>query len=107
MSKDEPVSMAEARRLEWNKSTARGSHKPPVDPNVTMIHEEVWLVKRVGRLDEVVEPVTNRIRFRVKVWDEGRDAFVTQTFNDQVPAEDFLERLKLDGERYHNFRIED
>lgn len=84
---------------------SRGSHRAPVDKDVTVIHEEVWLVKRVGRLDEVVNRETSAVRFRVKVWDEGRDAFITQTFNDQVPAEDFLERLKLDGEQYHNFRI--
>jgi hypothetical protein len=81
------------------------SNRPPVDPNVTVIHEEVWLVKRTGRLDEVVNPDTGTVRYRIKVWDEGRDAFVTQTFNDQVPAEDFLERLRMDGERYHNFRF--
>jgi hypothetical protein len=85
----------------------RGSHRPPVNPDVNVIHEEVWLVKRVGRLDEVVNRETGSIRYRVKIWDEGRDAFVTQNFNDQVPAEDFLEGLKEDGERHHKFRLED
>ena len=85
---------------------SQGSHRPPVDKEVVVVHEEVWLVKRVGRLDEVVNPATGRITYRVKVWDEGRDAFVTQSFNDQVPAEDFLESMKLQGERFHTHRLD-
>lgn len=54
-----------------------------------------WLVRRFGVIEEV--NLQGAIRFRVTVWDEGRNPFLVQWFNDVGPASDFLGRLKSDG----------
>ena len=65
----------------------------------TLIREDEWNVKRLGRLEEVVLE-GGSIRFRVKIWDAGREAFITQWFNDVVPAADFLERVKEENQSW-------
>lgn len=57
-----------------------------------------WLVRRHARVDEVVR-IDGKIRYRVSVWDEGRQPFLTQWFNDPVPANDFVENLEAQGVR--------
>lgn len=59
---------------------------------VTSMKKESWKIQRFGHLDEV-EMSNGSMRFRVTVWDEGRDPFIVQWFNDPTPAADFLERL--------------
>ena len=63
----------------------------------TTLMETTWNVVRTGRLEEVALP-GGSLRFRVKVWDAGRDAFITQWFNDPTPAQEFLRRLQTEGE---------
>lgn len=65
---------------------------PRTDPE-DVILETSWNVKRFGRIDEV-DVGNGNIRFRVKIWDAGRNAFLTQWFNDIAPASDFLEGIK-------------
>lgn len=67
----------------------------------TTLLTEQWLVLRTGRLEEVVQD-TGRIVYRVKVWDDEREAFITQTFNDEGVARSFLERLKAENTSYVN-----
>ncbi len=64
----------------------------------TAIKEDSWKVQRFAKIEEVEIPPNGTIRFRVKVWDAGRDAFITQWFNDPVPALDFVERLHSENE---------
>jgi hypothetical protein len=68
------------------------------DERYRILRHRQWNVLRVGRLDEVV--VDGAIRFRVKIWDAGRDAFITQWFNDLAPAEDFLSRVEEENMMY-------
>lgn len=76
------------------------------EPKVTMLEEHGWYVRRHAIMDEVEEETADgvRIRFRVKIWDDGRDPFITQWFNDPTPARDFMDRVKYENERYHNIR---
>lgn len=67
------------------------------------IRSENWLTLRHAEIREVVHG--SNIRFRVQIWDEGREPFITQWFNDPRPAQDFLDRVKDENERYHNFRL--
>jgi hypothetical protein len=60
---------------------------------VKVLHQESWKVLRTGRVDEISHE-DGRITYRTKIWDEGRDAFVTQTFNDEGVALSFLERVR-------------
>ena len=60
---------------------------------VTQMKKEEWKIRRFGTMDEI-EMVSGSMRFRITVWDEGRDPFIVQWFNDPVPAADFLERLQ-------------
>lgn len=59
------------------------------------IKHEAWVVKREGIVEEV--NLGGSLRFRVTVWDEGRNPFLIQWFNDVAPAVDFLEKLVRDG----------
>ncbi len=60
-----------------------------------------WLVKRKGIIEEMPDPANSTIiKWRVRVWDEGREPFITQWFNDPTPAEDFLERVIEEAVRY-------
>lgn len=59
---------------------------------VHVLRQEKWKIERHGQLDEV-EMANGSLRFRVTVWDAGREPFIVQWFNDPVPAADFLERL--------------
>lgn len=78
------------------------------EPKVELREQKDWFVRRHAVLDEVEEETVDgiRIRFRVKIWDDGRDPFITQWFNDSTPAEDFMDRVKMENERYHNIRQE-
>ena len=57
-----------------------------------VIHERKWLALRSGTIKEVTEP-SGRITYRVKIWDDEREPFITQTFNDEGTALSFLERV--------------
>ena len=65
----------------------------PVEVGRHTLHEESWKVLRSGRIDEI-HYNTGRVIYRVKIWDAGRDAFVTETFNDEGPAYNFIERVR-------------
>jgi hypothetical protein len=65
----------------------------------TVIRGETWLVLRGGRIEQVEAP-NGRITFRVKIYDMGRDAFLTETYNDESPAHGFLERIMEDNEQW-------
>lgn len=69
----------------------------------TLVKEE-WYSLRHGEVVELEYPESGQLRYRVRIWDEGRDAFVTTHFNDPVPALDLLERIKNENERYHQVR---
>ena len=68
--------------------------------DVRVIDEIEWRVKRYGRVEEVVFDTNDgeRIRFRVKIWDHGRNAFITEYFNDITPASDFRDRVMEENE---------
>ena len=66
---------------------------------VTTLRQESWKVLREGKVDQV-EFENGRIQFRVKVWDAGRDSFITQWFNDILPAEDFMDRVIAENESH-------
>lgn len=59
------------------------------------IEHKSWTVRRSGIVEEVI--LSGSLRFRVTVWDEGRNPFLIQWFNDVAPAMDFLEKLVSDG----------
>lgn len=61
-----------------------------------------WYVERHGEIREVEQG--DKIRFRVQIWDSGREPFVTQWFNDITPARGFLEKLQEDNESHHKIR---
>ena len=63
------------------------------------IREDSWNVLRIGRLEEVTL-VGGSVRFRVKIWDAGRDSFITQWFNDIAPAADFLDRVRIENQSW-------
>jgi hypothetical protein len=65
----------------------------PVEVERITLQEESWKVLRSGRIDEIHFD-TGRIIYRVKIWDAGREAFVTETFNDEGPAYNFLEKVR-------------
>lgn len=65
----------------------------PVEVDRITLHEESWKVLRHGAIHEI-HYNTGRVIYRVKIWDAGRDAFVTETFNDEGPAYNFLERVR-------------
>lgn len=54
-----------------------------------------WPVQRTAVLDEVEMP-NGKIRFRVRVSDEGRLPFTSRWFNDPGPASDFIDHM-IDG----------
>jgi hypothetical protein len=56
------------------------------------IVEKQWFVKRFGSVKEV-QTEGNRLKYKVEVWDEGRNPFLIRWFNDPVAAADFLENL--------------
>jgi len=66
---------------------------------ISQIKKEEWDVRRIAVLDEVVQ-VNGQIRFRVQVNDAGRTPFLSKWFNDPVPAMDFIERMKSEGELF-------
>lgn len=66
-----------------------------------------WYSLRQGKIEEVsIEYAdgTYGTRYRVLIWDEGREPFLKLFFNDPVPAMDFLEKIKADNESFHNIR---
>lgn len=69
----------------------------PQEVRKLSLRQDDWLVQRHGKVEEVHQ-ADGRIIYRVKVWDDGRDPFITNTFNDEVPALSFLERVRTDGE---------
>lgn len=70
----------------------------PLGKVVTELQSLDWLVKRHGHVVEV-EGDDGRIQYVVEVWDEDREPFLRQRFNDPVPASRFLERLQEQGFR--------
>lgn len=62
----------------------------------TVVQKE-WKVRRYGKVDEL-QQANGRIIYQVKIWDHGRDAFITVPFNDQVPAFEFLDRVQRENE---------
>jgi len=64
----------------------------PREQGTASLREESWKVKRWGKLEEVTYD-DGRVVYRVKIWDDGREPFTTQTFNDITPAYDFLDRV--------------
>lgn len=65
------------------------------------IVEREWKVRRHGRL-QALHQANGRIVYQVKVWDHGRDAFITVPFNDEVPATEFLDRVERENEEAFN-----
>lgn len=72
---------------------------------VSVLRQDSWKVVREGRVDQV-EFLTGRTQFRVKIWDAGRDSFITQWFNDIVPANDFLDRVMAENESHLEEEVE-
>lgn len=66
---------------------------------IKILFDESWKVLRTGRVDEITHE-DGRITYRTKIWDAGRDAFITQTFNDEGPAISFLERVRDENTAY-------
>lgn len=72
-----------------------------------VVQEQSWYSLRHSRVEEVEVEVADGskpIRYRVIVWDEGREPFVRTFFNDPVPALDFAERIKGENEKHHEIR---
>lgn len=69
--------------------TAKIDHTVP-------LREESWKVLRTGRVEEVHHG-DGRITYRTQIWDVGREPFITVTFNDEGPANSFLERIMLEN----------
>ncbi len=65
---------------------------------VDTIVERQWLVKRYGSVKEVLHD-GNRLKYKVEIWDEGRNPFLVRWFNDPVAAADFVENLADPRER--------
>jgi hypothetical protein len=62
-----------------------------------LVRTQKWYVLRTGTL-EVVNFTSGSVRFCVKISDVGREPFITQWFNDIVPASDFLDRVMGENE---------
>jgi hypothetical protein len=77
-------------------------HEEPIE-TPEPLREEEWLVKRHGDVKEV--SLGDNLRYRTRIWDEGRDPFVTKWFNDPKPAMDLLDNIKNENERHHDARL--
>lgn len=76
-------------------------HDPPKEIEVVELQE--WYTLRRARITEE-EVEGGKLKYKLQIWDEGREPFVTQRFNDITPALDLLERIKNENERHHNIR---
>jgi hypothetical protein len=52
-----------------------------------------WDVKRHGLIEEVVDD-DDEISWRVTVWDEDREPFITRHFSTRAAAHHFLDRVR-------------
>jgi hypothetical protein len=58
---------------------------------------ETWTVRREGRIEELVDDLNN-IRWRVTMWDQGRDQpFLVQYFASPESAKDFYLRVQSES----------
>ena len=73
----------------------------PIEKQKTILAKEGWHVQRFGRIEEIHYD-SGRIIYRVKIWDAGREPFVTETFNDEGPAYNFLERVRDENLAAHD-----
>ena len=73
----------------------------PEEERTTLSHES-WKVERHASIDEVL--VNGEIRFHVKVWDEGREPFLTRWFNEEDRAASFVDKLKRNAEQTFEIR---
>jgi hypothetical protein len=71
-----------------------------------VLQEADWYTLRHSRVEEVEVEVLegSNIRYRVVVWDEGREPFIRTFFNDPTPALDFAEKVKAENESHHSVR---
>lgn len=73
-----------------------------------VVAEEKWLVVRKARVEEVeveLQGGGKAVRYRLVVWDEPREPFVTTFFNDPVPALDLMERIQGENQAVYDKEV--